>query len=73
MLLCDDVFALVDDNSNKTTTKIMLFRSKYKYEYKLYAGKQDTPTCSELLQRCSCCVHRCMQQVVKLDLLHLLQ
>jgi len=35
MLLCDDVFALVDDNSNKNTTKIMLFRSKYKYEYKL--------------------------------------
>jgi len=28
----------------------MLFPSKYKYEYKLYAGKQDTPTCSELLQ-----------------------
>ena len=37
-------FALVDDNGNKTTTKIMLFPSKYKYEYKFYAGKQDTPT-----------------------------
>ena len=73
MLLCNDVFALVDDNSNKTTTKIMLFPSKYKYEYKLYAGKQDTPTYSELLQWCSCCMHRCMQQGVKFDLLHSLQ
>ena len=64
--LCDDVFALVDDNSNKSTTKIMLFPSKYKFEYKLYARKPDAPTCSELLHHCSCC----MQQVVHFDLLH---
>ena len=66
ILLCGDVFALVDDNSNKITTKIILFPSKYKYEYKLYARQSDTPTCSELSHLCSCC----MQQVVHFDLLH---
>jgi len=41
----------------------MLVPSKYKYEYKLYAGKQDTPTYSELLQLLRASLHAASRYV----------
>jgi len=68
ILHCDDVFALVDDNSNKTTTKIMLFPPNTNTNTNFTRVNQTRPLavsfCSTAVAACSksltstCCMQR---------------